>query len=320
VLGLARLLTGLAQGLYFANDRPIIAAATPRERLARGLGVSFSGLGLGTTLGIIAGGALGERLPWRSVFLVLAFLPLLSAWLIARLIPDPIRDRTPQPTAPDDVGVGPADVFRQRTLWLLGLAGMAPIWTQWLIGTWGPLLFAEVGAHELTRSALYASLLGIAALPGLFTIGSLSDYLVRRGVARHAVMAAAILCMALSVAAMGVTVQRGGPIWLLAVLVFVASFFVWGGWGPAYAMMAEMFPQRVLGLVYGLVSATCFVSALLAPYFTGWVKDVTGSFAGGCYLAAALGLLGAPVALAIGPVFHRAATVSRAAGTSGGVR
>jgi MFS family permease len=28
VLALARLLTGLAQGMYFANDRPIIAAAT----------------------------------------------------------------------------------------------------------------------------------------------------------------------------------------------------------------------------------------------------------------------------------------------------
>jgi len=70
VVGLARLVTGLAQGMYFANDRPIIAAATPRERLAVGQGVSFSGLGLGNALGVIVGGALGEIMPWRAVFLI----------------------------------------------------------------------------------------------------------------------------------------------------------------------------------------------------------------------------------------------------------
>ena len=58
-------------------------------------------------------------------------------------------------------------MFRLRDLWLLAVAGIAPIWTQWLVGTWGPALFAEVGVKELGRSAVYASVLGIAAPPGL---------------------------------------------------------------------------------------------------------------------------------------------------------
>ena len=65
--------------MYFANDRPIIAAATPPDRLAVGQGVSFSGLGVGTALGVLVGGALGELMPWRQVFLVLMALPLCSA-------------------------------------------------------------------------------------------------------------------------------------------------------------------------------------------------------------------------------------------------
>jgi len=56
LLALARLLTGLAQGMYFTNDRSIIAAATPPDRLALGQGASFSGLGLGTALGVLVGG------------------------------------------------------------------------------------------------------------------------------------------------------------------------------------------------------------------------------------------------------------------------
>ena len=309
VLALARLVMGLAQGMYFANDRPIIAAATPRERLATGQGVSFSGLGLGNALGVIVGGALGEWLPWRLVFLVLAVVPLAAVLLIGRFVPEP--GGGPRPAGA--VGAAPSlgAVFRHRDLWALALAGLGPIWTQWLIGTWGPALFGEVGVRALGRSALYASLLGVAALPGLFTVGTLSDALLRRGIGRKAVTAAAMLCMTVATLAMGLVVQVHGPAWLLATFVFVTSFFVWGSWAPVYALMAEMFPPRVMGVAYGLLNAVCFLSSLLAPYVTGWIKDWTGSFAGGCYVAAAVGLAGVPVAMAVRPAFRLGPAVSR---------
>jgi MFS family permease len=65
-LVLARLLTGLGQGCLFSNDRVIIAGSTPPARVALGQGVSFSGPGLGLTLGIVLAGALGEVLPAGS--------------------------------------------------------------------------------------------------------------------------------------------------------------------------------------------------------------------------------------------------------------
>jgi|RhiMetdeSRZDD1v2_1073273.scaffolds.fasta_scaffold153393_2 MFS family permease len=304
VLAGSRLLSGLAQGMYFANDRPIIAAATPRHRLALGQGLSFSGLGVGNALGVIVGGALGELMPWRSVFLVLMGLPLLSAALIGAFVPDASRAAADQPTAP---GGGLASVFRDRDLWVLGVAGMCPIWTQFLIATWGPALFHELGVLELSRSALYASLLGMAAPPGLLAMGALSDRLAGRGVARKAVMAAALVGLALAVAGMGLTVQLRGPAWLLAVLVFVASFFLWGMWAPVYALVAELFPQRTMGAAYGFLNAVSFVSAVLTPYVNGWIKDATGSFAPGCYIAAVIALAGVPVALAVRPAFRRTA-------------
>jgi MFS family permease len=195
---------------------------------------------------------------------------------------------------------------------------MSLIWTQWLIGTWGPAIFAEIGVHHLARAAVYASLLGVAALPGLFLVGSVSDRLLRRGLPRNAVMAAGILAMAVCTVAMGLAIQLQGPAWLLAALVFVTSFFMWGSWAPAYALMAELFPQRVMGSAYGLLNAICFVSGLLAPYFTGWIRDWTGSFAGGCYLAALVALAGVPVALAVRPAF-RLTTAAVPAPTSAAV-
>jgi MFS family permease len=310
VLGLARLVTGLAQGMYFANDRPIIAAATPPDRLAVGLGVSFSGLGLGTALGVLVGGALGELMPWRQVFLVLLVLPLVSATLIGRFVPDPAgRGRAPA----DRSGPGPRAVLGLRALWLLGIAGIAPIWAQWLIGTWGPALFAEIGVRELARSAVYASLLGVAAPPGLLALGALSDRLLRRGVARSTVFAGAILCMAALTVVLGAIVQLRGPAWLLALVVFLTSFFVWGSWAPAYALTAELAPRSVMGVAFGVLNGVSFLASLVAPYLTGWIKDWSGSFAWGCYLAAAIGLAAVPVALAAGRAAPRPAAGGRRA-------
>ena len=302
MLALARLLTGLAQGLYFANDRPIIAAATPRDRLGVGQGVSFSGLGLGNVLGVMLGGALGEILPWRSVFLILAVLPLLSATLIGRFVVDQTPPRALD--GPDRVGLGV--VFRSRELWLLGLAGMAPIWIQWLLLTWGPALFAEIGVQELSRSAAYASLVGLAALPGLFGVGALSDRLRSRGVGRQAVFAGAMLVLAALVLLIGLVVAARGPAWILAGLVFATSLFVWGAWAPVYARVAECVPRPVLGIAFGFLNAVSFLSSLLVPYVTGWIKDATGSFAAAFYLAAVVGLAGVPVALLARPAEEEA--------------
>jgi len=299
-LALARLLTGLAQGMYFVNDRPIIAAATPADRLALGQGVSFSGLGLGTALGVLAGGALGELMPWRHVFLVLAILPVLSAALIGRFVPDPAGIGREVPRA-DVSGGEVAAVFRQRDLWLLGIAGISPIWTQWLVGTWGPALFAEVGVRDLARSAVYASVLGIAAPPGLLAVGALSDRLLARyGTPRRTVVASGIAATAVLAAAMGWVVQAQGSAGLLALLMFATSFCFWGTWAPVYALTAELAPRRAMGVAFGVLNSVAFSSSLVAPFVTGWIKDWSGSFAGGCYLAALLGVAAVPVALAVG--------------------
>jgi MFS family permease len=300
VLALARLLTGLAQGMYFANDRPIIAAATPPDRLALGQGVSFSGLGVGTALGVLVGGALGEVMPWRHVFLVLTILPLLSATLIGRFVTEPTGMGREVPHA--DVSGGEiAAVFRQRDLWLLGIAGISPIWTQWLVGTWGPALFAELGVRELGRSAVYASVLGVAAPPGLLAVGALSDGLLRRyGTPRRTVVAGGIAATAVLAAAMGLIVQAQGPPWLLALVMFATSFCFWGAWAPAYALTAELAPRRAMGVAFGVLNSVAFSSSLVAPFVTGWIRDWSGSFAGGCYLAALVGIAAVPLALAVG--------------------
>ena len=91
VLFLFRFLTGLAQGTYFSNDRPIIAYYTPPEKAGLGQGLSFTGLGIGMCLGILLAGWISEAWGWRAVFFIFSLPALAAAFLIGRVIKEPPR-------------------------------------------------------------------------------------------------------------------------------------------------------------------------------------------------------------------------------------
>ncbi|MDP2625671.1 MAG: hypothetical protein Q8Q58_02030, partial [Candidatus Rokubacteria bacterium] len=111
---------------------------------------------------------------------------------------------------------------------------------------------------------------------------------------------------AVSMIGMGAVTQAHGPAWLLTVFLLAASFSVWCTWGPSYAILGELFPPSVLGKAFGLYNSTCFIGAIVSPLLTGWIKDVTGSFAAGLYGAAALAVVCGATALGIRPAFRLA--------------
>lgn len=298
-LFLARLLTGLSQGCMFSNDRVVIAAYTPKEKMALGQGVSFSGAGLGTTIGLLLAGALGEIIPWRGVFFLFAAPPLLAAFLLWRLVPEP-----PRAAVTGAAGWTFRRVAATPEVWVLGVVGIMPVYLQFVLATWGPLFFSEVGVTDLGRSALYASFQGVAAPFGLFTMGWLADRAQQRGFSRKVVIALTILLGGVSIGGLGAVLQAKGPAGLVAFFIMATSFFVWGTWGPSYALLAERFPPGILGRAFGLYNTVCFTGAVVGPFLTGWIRDVTGSFAGGCYGAAVVAGLGAVVAMAIPPAFR----------------
>ncbi|HEV8437967.1 MAG TPA: MFS transporter [Methylomirabilota bacterium] len=292
----ARLLTGISQGFLFSNDRVIIAATTPKDRIALGQGISFSGPGLGTTLGLLLAGALGGLMAWRSVFMVFALPPLVAALLIWRLIPEP-----PRHAAVADPGWPFRRVLRARDFWLLGLTGIMPVYVQFVLATWAPLFFVEIGVTDLPRSASLASLQGLPAPFALLLSGLLADRFHRRGTPRKLIIAATLLLTALSVTAMGLTVHLRGPAWLLIVSMLATSFFFWCAWSPAYAIFGELFPASVLGRAFGLYNTTCFLGAIVGPLVTGWIRDVTGSFAVALWVSGVLCLSSVVLVMALRP-------------------
>lgn len=297
----ARFVAGLGMGSYFGNDRPLIAAATPRGKMGVGQGISFTGGGLGLCLGLLLGGVLAEAWGWRATFVLLSFPSFLAAGAVWRFIREPASpSRRGWDWRPYRALLGQGD------LWRLYLAQATNIYALSLVGTWAPAMFQELGVRTLGASSLYASLLGLAALPGLLLAGWLSDRAADRGLGRKGVVALTYLGLAAALLGIGIGLSLRVSAAALGTGIFLVGVCLWGCYGPAYAVLGDLAPPEVLGTAFGLCNAVAFLGALAAPMATGWIRDTTGSFAGGCYAAAGLALVGALLALSIPPAFRLA--------------
>ena len=289
----ARALTGAFQGSLFSNDRAIVATVTPPARIGLGQGVSFTGPGLGLTFGLVIGGLLVEVLPWRTVMILFGLGPVVAAVLIVRYVPAPTSSAARVP-----VGQRLQRLFSNGPLWVLGLVSFCAIANQFILATWAPLFFNEVGVVDLGRAGSYAALQGIAASLGMVVSGWVHDRLVKRGYGSKTVIVAGLTGLALSMLAMAAVIgQRSIP--GLAVVLFLAAFFCWSIWGAVYALLGRMVREAELGTAFGLSNSIGFVGAIVGLTATGWVRDLTGSFSAGCGFAAVLALTGVALVVAL---------------------
>ncbi|MHB0705839.1 MFS transporter [Roseomonas mucosa] len=96
----ARILTGLGEGMYYANDRSIIADTTPLAERSLAMGVVMTGLSIGITVATLGGAwvvelgrpLLGDAHAWRLPFFVLSAVSLAAAFGVRRAL---YRTRTP---------------------------------------------------------------------------------------------------------------------------------------------------------------------------------------------------------------------------------
>ena len=301
VLFLFRFLTGLAQGTYFSNDRPIIAYYTPPEKAGLGQGLSFTGLGLGMCLGILLAGWISEAWGWRSVFFIFSLPALAAAFLIGRVIKEP-----PRATYASASGrkLPLSSLFKHRDLWLLYLGGIPGVYALWMVGAWAPAMLKEAGMTSLAGASLYSSLLGISAVPGLAITGWLSDRLVKQEKGRKGLIALEFFAMTLLMFLFGWGIARHWEGWVLGGLIFLIGFFAWGHWAAYYSLLPSLVPQEIHGTVYGLTNSTHFIGGFLAPWLTGLIKDATTSFSYACYGAGFFTLLGGIIIFTVRPAFR----------------
>ncbi|WP_417688544.1 MFS transporter [Pseudidiomarina sp.] len=87
----ARLLTGLAHGVFFSIGSTIATSLVAKEKEASAIAIMFTGLTVALVTGVPLGTWIGQTFEWRTTFLVVSLLGIV-AWLgSALLIPNNLK-------------------------------------------------------------------------------------------------------------------------------------------------------------------------------------------------------------------------------------
>jgi MFS transporter, ACS family, D-galactonate transporter len=311
----ARVLTGLGEGVFYSNDRTMVINHTPPARRTLGLGVVLSGLSIGLTIGLLAtpyllewGTALGlGGGAWRVplwVFGTASLLVALATYLFFRARGDrPLRLGPPTvrliaysaPTAvaiivlfvvaetfrwPDwltavATGVlalvviglvvrnvvrsGQAATLLNRNIWLVYIGFVAVLWNLWFFSFWSVQIVKETAHSSLVAAGLTAA----------FNAGA--------GIIGFPVLAVAF----------GLTILGGRPsLVLLGLILFTSGLFFNALQPIVHGITGDLVPDDQRGSVFGIFNLVAEIGAVASPVVSGVLRDATGSWAPGVFVAA----------------------------------
>ena len=91
----ARILTGLAHGVFFSIGSTIATGLVPKEKAASAIALMFTGLTVALVTGVPLGTFIGQHFGWRETFLAVAALGVIAFIGSALFVPNDIRHRPP---------------------------------------------------------------------------------------------------------------------------------------------------------------------------------------------------------------------------------
>lgn len=91
----ARILTGLAHGVFFSIGSTIATSLVTKDREASAIAVMFTGLTVALVTGVPLGTWIGQHLGWRTTFLVVSMLGVVALIGSALLIPRDLKRAAP---------------------------------------------------------------------------------------------------------------------------------------------------------------------------------------------------------------------------------
>jgi predicted MFS family arabinose efflux permease len=214
VLVAARILGGLAHGLFWAVVAAYAAHLVPAHQLGRAVAITAGGGTAAFVAGVPVGTALGNAFGWRTAFTIFGVVVALLALVVIRFLP-PVEHRVERAAGEVAVPLRRDASFRAVLLLcaviLLLLTGQNAFYTY--IAPW----LTEVSTFEPGSVALVLFLYGGAGIVGLVAAGYAADRFPRKAfVGVVSVVMAAVLVLALATAEEAVV--------LAAVVVWGAAF------------------------------------------------------------------------------------------------
>ena len=196
LLVVARFLSGVPHGAYFGVASLVAASLAPRGREGRAVAMVMIGLSVANVVGVPAATWMGQHLGWRSAFWVAASLAILTALLVALLVP----------ACPGDAGASgrrELRLFAEPQAWLTLLAGAIGFGGMFALYSYIAEVVTQVGGLADGAVPVFLLAFGLGMVAGTYVAGPLADWSVFRSLLGSSLAMALVLLAYAAIAPAG---------------------------------------------------------------------------------------------------------------------
>ncbi|QIO89961.1 MFS transporter [Stenotrophomonas rhizophila] len=261
----ARVLTGLAHGVFFSIGSIIATSVVPKEKAASAIAIMFTGLTVALVTGVPLGTFIGQHLGWRATFLAVAALGVIA--LIGSLLFVP---RNLQRSAPATFGQQLSVLAQPRLLLVYAITALGYGGT-FLSFTYLASILQDVTGFSANAVSGVLLVYGVSVAIGNLWGGRLAD---RRGP-----IPALKLIFALLAAVLFMLTFTAYNTWLVLLTVLALGAVAFGnvpGLQVYVVKQAQRFAPQAADVASGLNIAAFNVGIALGASLGGLVVDHIG--------------------------------------------
>ena len=209
----ARVLTGLAHGVFFSIGSTIATSLVPKEKAASAIALMFTGLTVALVTGVPLGTFIGQHFGWQATFLAVSLLGVIATVGSAILVPSDIAASRPSSLLTQLAVLKKPRLLLVYAMTTLGYGGT------FIAFTYLAPILQEVAGFAASTVSLVMLVYGVSVAAGNIWGGRLAD---RHGPVRALQIVFALLAVVLLVLAF---TAPSKPLVLLTVLAWGAVAF-----------------------------------------------------------------------------------------------
>jgi MFS transporter, Spinster family, sphingosine-1-phosphate transporter len=273
----ARATVGVGEASFGTVSPGLIADFFSKEQRGRVLSWFYVAIPVGSALGYLLGGVLGERFGWHAAFLMVGLPGLLLALPIA-LLRTPARGGSPD-SEPERVAGQPAagylSLFRNRSFLYNTLAMATMTFAIGGLAQWMPSFLYRVHAVGVEKgNTLFGATTVVAGIVGTLAGGWLGDRWQKKSSKGYLLVSGWGFLIGTPFAAWAILAQSLSG---CMAATFVAEFFLFLNTGPLNTVIVNVSRPAIRAMAFAV--NIFFIHALgdaISPSILGWLSDHWG--------------------------------------------
>ncbi len=312
VLIATRIAMGVGEGVAFPATYNLLGRWVPALERSRSAAFTLSGISMGTLFAVSITPWVVVGYGWPAIFYLFGafgFIWFAFWWRLGGDRPaipvdqDPVGEGATPPTSALMDGDNPETPWRliltHRPVWAIIVAHFCNNWGLFVLLSWLPSYFSSQLGVNLGAVWLYVAPPWIANFLGANAAGWLADRLIARG---NPVTRVRKLMQTIGFAgpAAALVVLASADDAVTAVLLLTIALGLAGGSFAGFASNHLDIAPKHAGVIFGISNTTASVPGIVGVALTGYLVDLTGSFASAFYVTAGVYLFGLAVYLLYG--------------------